>query len=1089
MPYASLRRSLPWALGAGSEIVTTNDKHKFSRLNMYSEISFDEFKKLYSVDFLLVTVTDVELRSSLYRLAPIEENDQIIQVYIDNITIYFGLFGKYTTAIVRANSMGSLQMGGSIQTCTEAINKLIPKALIMVGIAFGKSDRNQNIGDVLVSKGVCIYDPSRVNEDGSIDYRGSTPESNLTLFNRFTQDSEHNYSFNEKRNTARIIGGLLLSGERLVDNKQYKQQLFDQYPSAVGGEMEGAGVYAVCATNNIPWILVKSICDWGDGNKVKEYQERCAYIANSYLHSKLMSLEAFRSLSIFPYNNKSSESQEIVIDAIDILKILIPRKYWPHIPSSMTEVKDAKKKIYYQYYMHENKGRSEGYLFLGRNITLVNTFEDFSSRFSPPNTISVYLTKMVKRGQLVNRLRGIKDKSRDYGLARSDSWEVNYVDDVVWDSTADLGSDFVHSRRNDYIDQALFPNSSQTDGDSLGKSVDFFREKILNPQGSSNSIVFGSGGVGKTTFCDALVNEFDLNSKEYRKKVLIIRGERISQIKGGRNIYVESLMDLYSLYESDLGEVGYDYDEFRLNYICGNVVVVIDGLDEIDSALGENFNLESFFDSLVILDEKFYNTKIIITTRDYFEETLLLKARSFESYRLMGFTDSDLDTYLNFRLKDKALASRAKSFLEEKKLAVDDYFVPMLADWVCEIVLRDDKKINSGNFLDYGKYFLKEIVFDEILVDLINRENEKQSINCSVDEMFELLSEIIVQHSGCIGKEDLDEYVRITFDEDVEKYLKNPLFKISSDGEKISIKYDALISIIKSRYLRVHLKNRISFSDNTIKLMKETFDGKSSLLDDLLETLDLKHNESVDMVRFYVDHLLLKLKAASSNSDKRNIHKCLSGLTYIAFKNSKGLTKKERSILIKELYSSGSTIHKFHIFGEFYPIDLTDMIFMESSFTSYDNLDECYYPENESPIFTYCTFDGTNILKKCEAKSHHFETTCTYINSNIQDAIEGFENEHDIYIDQIKKNLVSITRYIGNSEKSMNLLKRHTNIKWVDGHRGFIEVLERKGFLKANNQKHYSIDGKYIDSISNIKHGTIPSVVEELIFSISSSSR
>lgn len=935
---------------------------------------------------------------------------------------------------------------------------------------------------------MCIYDPSRINEDGSIDYRGAIPESDLTLFNRFTQNSEHDYIFYGKSSTARIIGGPVLSGERLVDNEQYKQELFKQYSNAVGGEMEGAGVYAACETTKTPWILVKSICDWGDGSKVKEHQDRCAYIANSYLHSKLMSLEAFRSLSIFPYNNKSSDPPEIVIDAIDILKILIPRKYWSHIPTSMTEVKDAKKKIYYQYYVHENKGRTEGYLFLGRNITLVNTFEDFTARFSPPNTISVYLTKMVKRGQLVNRQKGIKDRSKDYGLARSDSWEVNYVDDVVWDSTAELGSDFVHSRRNDYIDQALFPNSSQTDGDTLGKSVDFFRAKILNPQGSSNSIVFGSGGVGKTTFCDALVNEFDLNSKEYRKKVLIIRGERISQIKGARNIYVESLMDLYSLYESDLDEAGYDSDEFRLNYICGNVVVVIDGLDEIDSALGEYFNLESFFESLVTLDEKFYNTKIIITTRDYFEEALLLKAPSFESYRLMGFTETDLDTYLNFRLKDKALSSRAKEFLEDKKLAVDDYFVPMLADWVCEIVLRNHEEKNSGSFLEYGRYFLKNIVFDEILVDLIKRENEKQSINCSIDDMFELLSEIVVQHSGCIAKEDLDEYVRITFDEDVEKYLKNPLFKISSDGEKISIKYDALTSIIKSRYLRVHLKERMSFSDNTIKLMKETFDGKSSLLDDLLETLGLRNGEFVELARFYVDHLSSKLKTASSSSEKRNINKCLSGITYIAFRKSEGLTKKERSILIKDLFSIGSTIHNFHIFGEFYPVDLTDMIFMESSFTSYDRLADCNFPENESPIFTYCTFDGTNILKKCEAKSHHFETTCTYINSNIQDVIEGFENEHDIYIDQIKKNLVSITRYIGNSEKSINLLKRHTNVKWVDGHRGFIEVLERKGFLKVNGQKHYSIDGKYIDAISNIKHGTIPSVIEELIFSISSSS-
>ncbi|MCP4369103.1 MAG: AAA family ATPase, partial [Deltaproteobacteria bacterium] len=35
-------------------------------------------------------------------------------------------------------------------------------------------------------------------------------------------------------------------------------------PEAIGGEMEGAGVYAACQDKKVDWILVKAICDWAN---------------------------------------------------------------------------------------------------------------------------------------------------------------------------------------------------------------------------------------------------------------------------------------------------------------------------------------------------------------------------------------------------------------------------------------------------------------------------------------------------------------------------------------------------------------------------------------------------------------------------------------------------------------------------------------------------------------------------------------------------------------------------------------------------------------------------------------------------------
>ncbi len=61
--------------------------------------------------------------------------------------------------------------------------------------------------------------------------------------------------------------GVLLTGEKLVDNVDYRAQLIGFENEAEGGEMEGAGLYVSSYDNKVDWIVIKAICDWADGNK------------------------------------------------------------------------------------------------------------------------------------------------------------------------------------------------------------------------------------------------------------------------------------------------------------------------------------------------------------------------------------------------------------------------------------------------------------------------------------------------------------------------------------------------------------------------------------------------------------------------------------------------------------------------------------------------------------------------------------------------------------------------------------------------------------------------------------------------------
>jgi nucleoside phosphorylase len=178
--------------------------------------------------------------------------------------------------------MGSIGESSVILATEQAQRLWSPRAIIMIGIAFGKDPRKQRIGDVFVASQIISYEQQRVSKE-KIEYRGATTPSNPTLLNRF--ENIQNWQFiGPDGSISKIHIGPILSGEKLVDDPVFKAKLFDHFPQAIGGEMEGAGLCAVSGRVGTAWILVKSICDWGDGQKHKKHQQLAAATAANLVH-------------------------------------------------------------------------------------------------------------------------------------------------------------------------------------------------------------------------------------------------------------------------------------------------------------------------------------------------------------------------------------------------------------------------------------------------------------------------------------------------------------------------------------------------------------------------------------------------------------------------------------------------------------------------------------------------------------------------------------------------------------------------------------------------------------------------------------
>jgi len=227
-------------------------------------------------DILLVTVTKTETDAVL-EFFP----DKKIWHYADQTYFDLGFVQRARVFLVQQSTMGSSTVGGSILTVYKGIQTLEPATIIMVGIAYGFDQQRYALGDILVSEQVQMYEYQRVGSGEQREpvflLRGSRPSTSPRLLSRFRSSLQ-------SWQGQKVEFGLIVSGEKVIDHEGYRDQIRRLVPEALGGEMEGGGLYAATQdhSSRVDWILVKAICDWADGNKglnKQQNQQKAAYNA------------------------------------------------------------------------------------------------------------------------------------------------------------------------------------------------------------------------------------------------------------------------------------------------------------------------------------------------------------------------------------------------------------------------------------------------------------------------------------------------------------------------------------------------------------------------------------------------------------------------------------------------------------------------------------------------------------------------------------------------------------------------------------------------------------------------------------------
>ena len=290
-------------------VATAHEEPFFTYENLSDEIKNSEPKvKIDGVDyeafcktveFVLWTANDNEYYiATTYMKAPDVDRDigdPNKATRIDHGAVYVGTLAGHHVALLKTARQGH-------KTSQEMVKHLerFPNAkfIVSVGICYGFPQENVQLGDVIVSNAIADHGSARVNQSSQTS-RGNRIEmhddiksifctSMMTINQMQVAKDRKEQSGEIKRRYSTYKQGLVVSGFCLIDNQEYRDQVYqayaDQHPLA--GEMEG-GILLTMQNDKRSVIVIKGVTDFADGDKKKAWQITSSKAALHFLEYQL----------------------------------------------------------------------------------------------------------------------------------------------------------------------------------------------------------------------------------------------------------------------------------------------------------------------------------------------------------------------------------------------------------------------------------------------------------------------------------------------------------------------------------------------------------------------------------------------------------------------------------------------------------------------------------------------------------------------------------------------------------------------------------------------------------------------------------
>ena len=625
-----------------------------------------------------------------------------------------------------------------------------------------------------------------------------------------------------------------------------------------------------------------------------------------------------------------------------------------------------------------------------------------------------------------------------------------------------------------YIDQKLYrgrPNGAE----DLGPALQFLKRQLSNESVSPLALLVASGGTGKTTLLRALAAQIESGGKS---QPLLIE---VSQLKAlsweqKRRAHISSIYELCHLYyearKPQTSPLMSERALFELLLISGSVTILIDGVDEISSLFHENFDAHGFIDSIYSLNSELGQTRVILDIREDSAGGIIsaIQNRDVPIFSLLGFTESDVQNYIQKRFAKKTPVQRKSSttrildYLRAVEEAHNGFSVvlPFFLDVLCEVEEESEGATQVLNVisadLDSAGYLNTGSLIDLLIFRILVRECERQSWTLPVSLLVDVLKEIASAFWGmCSERNFADTVVTLLSGaggDAVERFRKNPLLKVSESS--IVFKYDFLNSYFSALWL-IELIDGKRPTELTAKHLARYSQGQGAAFEDVVRYFRSRPTE-YGAERVATCYRSIKALLDSTDESHRKhgeVYKAAASATchLLAASLGHGMNREVFSIHLLELpgieiYDGKRRVKKLYIQGDFPTLHFTDIEVWDSEFVGYENFTKGRF---ERTCFYYSKFAGIKGMNCSPSFGPHVFDMATCEVGELVEVLKarnvGNDQEPRVALDEFKKFFRRF--YDGGAFR-----RKRIDEQYKFGKPGFdsvvLEALLRSGVLEQN---------------------------------------
>lgn len=649
---------------------------------------------------------------------------------------------------------------------------------------------------------------------------------------------------------------------------------------------------------------------------------------------------------------------------------------------------DVKKyKLKYEFWKVQILKQDMNILFVDKDINIKRTVASFFFNLTTNISMLTIITPHAEEDKRLDNIKRAIDEYQNTNGVKVKEFDVVSLSVFIWENYTSINNKIDEIYEEVYfMDQPLYTSNSAT-AKKLDLSINYiFKNCLDNEFANPVTLILGQGGIGKSSLTETLVNS--INKSKHRKAILIkseVLKDAIENSLGNITYEIDSIFDLYSLYVKYVGNDNLalrinNKEIFDMNIYSGNIVFIVDGLDEIGLLLKDKFNLSNFFNSLINLNNELGESRIIATSRDYYweNEKHSINTEFIDIRYLNGFDQTDVEKYLNNRFKkspDKEkYIKKINTFLSTLENKYTEKFLPFYINLIAEMVESNGEFDTFNEFkVASREYYNNEEITDYLVYSILNREIVRHNYSIQVSDFIDIFIELISVYGDNVSAENIANILELYFDNEnvLSKFKLNPL--LNENGSLIKFRYDFLFDYFMTLYV-IKSINDVQIDSEFIKNFSKLYNGKHVLFDALIKYY-VANPSYQNKIKVVFEKLQSIFSNQTNEQKSQKIKKSISALMYlIQGIAGDSLSQDKRIGLITDLYD-GNRIKNLFIWGEFYPINLVDIEVYKSELIHFDNLLNC--TTNEKTKFLYSTISLSNeVINDKAIDKNIFDSSC-----------------------------------------------------------------------------------------------------------------